>query len=485
VADPQGFLKTRERELPRRRPVPVRIKDWKEVYEEQPVGELQRQAGRCMDCGIPFCHSGCPLGNLIPEWIDLAWKGEWRQAIDRLHATNNFPEFTGRLCPAPCESACVLGINQPAVTIKQVEVSIIDRAFANDIVTPEAPERLSGKTVAVVGSGPAGLATAQQLTRAGHTVAVYERADAPGGLLRYGIPEFKMEKSVLDRRIAQMKSEGTRFRTGVEVGRTLTGADLRKRFDAVVVAIGATVPRELPVPGRELDGVLQAMEYLPQGNRAALGEQVEDQILATGKHVVVIGGGDTGADCIGTAHRQGAASVTSLEIMPQPGAERAAHQPWPPYPMTFRVASAHEEGGERVYAVSTSELVGDAEGRVQALRLHEVRMGENGFEKVEGSERELPAQLVLLAMGFLGPQAELLDQLGVERDERTNAARDASYMTNVPGVFVAGDAGRGQSLIVWAIAEGRAAAHGVDAWLMGKPSRLPRPVNPTDRPLMA
>ena len=485
MADPQGFLKTRERELPRRRPVPVRIKDWKEVYEEQPVTELQRQAGRCMDCGIPFCHSGCPLGNLIPEWNDLAWKGEWRQAIDRLHATNNFPEFTGRLCPAPCESACVLGINQPAVTIKQVEVSIIDRAFANGIVTPEAPERLSGKTVAVVGSGPAGLAAAQQLTRAGHTVAVYERADQPGGLLRYGIPEFKMEKAVLDRRIAQMKSEGTRFRTGVDVGRTVTGADLRKRFDAVVVAIGATVPRDLPVPGRELDGVMQAMDFLPPANRVALGQSVEGQVTAEGKHVIVIGGGDTGADCIGTAHRQGALSVTSLEILPQPGAERAAHQPWPTYPMTFRVASAHEEGGDRVYAVSTSEIVGDAGGRVAALRLHEVRMGESGVEKVEGSEREIPAQLVLLAMGFLGPQQELLDQLGVERDERTNAARDDAYMTNVPGVFVAGDAGRGQSLIVWAIAEGRAAAHGVDAWLMGKPSRLPRPVNPTDRPLMA
>jgi glutamate synthase (NADPH) small chain len=485
VGDPQGFLKTRERELPRRRPVPVRIKDWKEVYEEQPVTELQRQAGRCMDCGIPFCHSGCPLGNLIPEWNDLAWRGEWRQAIDRLHATNNFPEFTGRLCPAPCETACVLGINQPAVTIKQVEVSIIDRAFANGVVTPEAPERLSGKTVAVIGSGPAGLATAQQLTRAGHTVAVYERADQPGGLLRYGIPEFKMEKSVLDRRISQMKSEGTRFRTGVDVGRDVTGPDLRKRFDAVVVAVGATVPRDLPVPGRELDGVLQAMDFLPPANRVALGQSVEGQVTAAGKHVVVIGGGDTGADCIGTAHRQGALSVTSLEIMPQPAAERAAHQPWPTYPMTFRVASAHEEGGDRLYAVSTSELVGDEQGRVQALRLHEVRMGESGFEKVEGSERELPAQLVLLAMGFLGPQQELLEQLGVERDERSNAARDEAFMTNVPGVFVAGDAGRGQSLIVWAIAEGRSAAHEVDAWLMGKPSRLPRPVNPSDRPLMA
>ncbi len=486
MADPQGFLKTRERELPRRRPVPVRIKDWKEVYEEQSSAELQRQAGRCMDCGIPFCHSGCPLGNLIPEWNDLAWKGEWRQAIDRLHATNNFPEFTGRLCPAPCETSCVLGINQPAVTIKQVEVSIIDRAFENGVVTPVAPDRLSGKTVAVVGSGPAGLATAQQLTRAGHTVAVYERADQPGGLLRYGIPEFKMEKSVLDRRISQMKSEGTRFRTGVAVGQDLTGEDLRRRFDAVVVAIGATVPRDLPVPGRELDGVMQAMDFLPPANRVALGQEVEGQVTAQGKDVIVIGGGDTGADCIGTAHRQGAHSVTSLEIMPQPGPDRAANQPWPTYPMTFRVAAAHEEGGDRVYAVSTSEVVGDEHGRVRALRVHEVRMGEGGFEKVEDSEREIPAQLVLLAMGFLGPQQEgLLDQLGVERDERTNVARDAAYMTSVPGVFVAGDAGRGQSLIVWAIAEGRAAAHEVDAWLSGKPSRLPRPINPTDRPLLA
>ncbi len=485
MADPQGFLRTRERELPRRRPVPVRIKDWKEVYEEQPATELQRQAGRCMDCGIPFCHSGCPLGNLIPEWNDLAWRGEWRQAIDRLHATNNFPEFTGRLCPAPCEAACVLGINQPAVTIKQVEVSIIDRAFANGTVTPEAPERLSGKTVAVVGSGPAGLAAAQQLTRAGHTVAVYERADQPGGLLRYGIPEFKMEKAVLDRRIAQMKSEGTRFRNGVEVGRHITGADLRKRFDAIVVAIGATVPRDLPVPGRELDGVLQAMDFLPPANRVALGQTVEGQVTAEGKDVVVIGGGDTGADCIGTAHRQGARSVTSLEIMPQPPAERAANQPWPTYPMTFRVASAHEEGGERVYAVSTSEMRRRRRGAGPRLRICEVRMGENGFEEVEGSSRELPAQLVLLAMGFLGPQQELLDQLGVERDARSNAARDDAFMTNVPGVFVAGDAGRGQSLIVWAIAEGRSVAHEVDAWLMDKPSRLPRPVNPTDRPLIA
>ncbi|MGL5851677.1 MAG: glutamate synthase subunit beta [Phycicoccus sp.] len=486
MADPQGFLRTRERELPRRRPVPVRIRDWKEVYEDQPVTELQRQAGRCMDCGIPFCHSGCPLGNLIPEWNDLARRGEWRQAIDRLHATNNFPEFTGRLCPAPCESACVLGINQPAVTIKQVEVSIIDRAFANGIVQPVAPERLSGKTVAVVGSGPAGLATAQQLTRAGHTVAVYERADQPGGLLRYGIPEFKMEKAVLDRRIAQMKSEGTLFRTGVAVGRDVTGTQLRARFDALVVATGSTVPRDLPVPGRELDGVLQAMDFLPPANRVALGQVVERQVTAAGKDVVVIGGGDTGADCIGTAHRQGARSVTSLEILPQPDLERPGTQPWPTHPLVFRVASAHEEGGARLYALSTSEIVGDGEGRVAGLRVQQVRAGERGFEPVAGTEKVLPAQLVLLAMGFLGPEPEgLLEQLGVARDERTNVARDRRYMTDVPGVFVAGDAGRGQSLIVWAIAEGRSAAHEVDGWLMGKPSRLPRPVDPTDRPLTA
>ncbi|MBK8867084.1 MAG: glutamate synthase subunit beta [Actinomycetales bacterium] len=484
MADPQGFLTTRERELPARRPVPVRLQDWREVYEAQDVDQLRRQAGRCMDCGIPFCHSGCPLGNLIPEWNDLAWKGQWREAIERLHATNNFPEFTGRLCPAPCETACVLGINQPAVTIKQVEVTTIDRAFEAGAVVPQPPERLSGKTVAVVGSGPAGLAAAQQLTRAGHTVAVFERADRPGGLLRYGIPEFKMEKAVLDRRIAQMEAEGTRFRCGVAVGEEITGAQLRARYDAVVLAVGATVPRDLPVPGRELHGIHQAMEYLPQGNRAALGETVEGQILATGKDVIVIGGGDTGADCIGTALRQGARSVTSLEIMPRPGEERSPAHPWPTYPMIYRVASAHEEGGERVYAVSTTELVGDDSGHVAGLRLTEVEFVDGRFSPVAGTEREIPAQLVLLAMGFLGPQAEgFVEQLGVELDERSNVVRDNTYMTSVPGVFVAGDAGRGQSLIVWAIAEGRAAAHGVDSWLMGTPSQLPRPINPTDRPL--
>jgi glutamate synthase (NADPH/NADH) small chain len=484
VADPQGFLKVRERELPRRRPVPVRIRDWKEVYEEQELGVLQRQAGRCMDCGIPFCHSGCPLGNLIPEWNDRAWKGDWREAIERLHATNNFPEFTGRLCPAPCETACVLGINQPAVTIKQVEVTVIDKAFDEGYVSPQAPVRLSGKTIAVVGSGPAGLAAAQQLTRAGHTVAVYERADKPGGLLRYGIPEFKMEKSVLDRRLAQMSAEGTRFRNGVRVGEDVSGRQLRDRYDAVVLAIGATVPRDLPVPGRELDGIMQAMDFLPPANRAALGESVEGQVSAEGKDVIIIGGGDTGADCLGTSIRQGARSVTSLEIMPRPGDERPSGQPWPTYPMVFRVASAHEEGGERLYAVSTQEIVGDEEGRVRGIRVVDVERTDTGFAEVAGTERELPAQLILLAMGFLGPERPgVVEQLGLELDERSNIRRDQDYMSSLPGVFVAGDAGRGQSLIVWAIAEGRAAAAGVDAWLTGS-TVLPRPVNPTDRPVM-
>ena len=487
MADPRGFLSTRERELPKHRPVPVRLMDWREVYEEQDVAQVQRQAGRCMDCGIPFCHNGCPLGNRIPEWNDLAWKGDWAEAIEQLHATNNFPEFTGRLCPAPCEMACVLGINQPAVTIKQIELTTIERAFDARAVTPKVPDRLSGKTVAVVGSGPAGLAVAQQLTRAGHTVAVFERADQAGGLLRYGIPEFKLEKSVLDRRLAQMETEGTRFRNGVDVGGELTGKALRHRYDAVVLAVGATVPRDLCVPGRELDGVVQAMEYLPPANRVARGEEVENQILATGKDVIVIGGGDTGADCIGTAHRQGARSVTSLEIMPRPGQDRPTTQPWPTYPTLYRVAGAHEEGGDRIYGVSTKEILGDELGRVRALHLVEVVPGLNGtpgFTEVEGTAREIPAQLVLLAMGFLGPQSKgVVEQLGVELDERSNIKRDKAFMTSVPGVFVAGDAGRGASLIVWAIAEGRSAAAGVDAYLMGGFSALPRPVDPTDRPL--
>jgi glutamate synthase (NADPH/NADH) small chain len=487
MADPKGFLTT-PREVADRRPVAERVQDWKEVY---PGGAgkallpiISQQAGRCMDCGIPFCHSGCPLGNLIPEWNDLVWRDDWSGAIERLHATNNFPEFTGRLCPAPCEPACVLGINQEPVTIKNVEVAIIDRAWESGDVQPQPPEWLTGKTIAVVGSGPAGLAAAQQLTRAGHTVAVYERADAPGGLLRYGIPEFKMEKLQVDRRIQQMKEEGTVFRSGVNVGVDVTGTQLKQRYDAVVIATGATAARDLPVPGREFGGIHQAMEFLPQANRVALGERVEDQIVATGKDVVIIGGGDTGADCLGTAHRQGARSVTQLEIMPRPSEERPAGQPWPTYPMIYRVASAHEEGGERIYAVSTNNFTADENGNVAGLDLVEVELVDGRFTPVEGSERTIPAQLVLLAMGFLGPEREgFLEQLGVELDERGNVKRDKAYQTSVPGVFACGDAGRGQSLIVWAIAEGRSCAAGVDSHLTGS-STLPTPIPPTARPLV-
>ncbi len=486
MADPRGFLK-HDRALPERRPVDERVRDWHEVYQGE-VGRqllpiITTQAGRCMDCGIPFCHQGCPLGNLIPEWNDLVYRDDWEAASERLHATNNFPEFTGRLCPAPCETSCVLGINQAPVTIKNVEVAIVDRAWDAGFIRPNQVDWLTGRTVAVVGSGPAGLAAAQQLTRVGHTVAVYERADAVGGLLRYGIPEFKMEKRHLDRRLDQMRQEGTVFRAGIDIGRDLTGPELLERFDAVVIAIGATVPRDLPIPGRELAGVHQAMDYLPQSNRITAGEQVDDQILATGKHVVIIGGGDTGADCLGTAHRQGAASVTQLEIMPRPDEERPAAQPWPTYPMTYRVSSAHEEGGERVYAVSTTEFVDDGNGQVAALRLTEVEMRDGRFEPVPGSEREIRAELVLFAMGFTGPETDtLVAQLGVAVDDRGNVARDAEYMTSVPGVFVAGDAGRGQSLIVWAIAEGRSAAAGVDRFLTGE-TTLPAPIPPTERPL--
>ncbi|KQR25337.1 glutamate synthase subunit beta [Microbacterium sp. Leaf151] len=480
MADPKGFLKTTERELPKRRPVPVRIMDWKEVYEPGDSAVIRRQAGRCMDCGIPFCHKGCPLGNLIPEWNDLTWRGEGRAAIERLHATNNFPEFTGRLCPAPCESSCVLGINQPAVTIKQVEVSIIDEAFANGWVEPEPPERLTGKTVAVVGSGPAGLAAAQQLTRAGHTVAVFERDDRIGGLMRYGIPDFKMEKRHLELRLRQMQAEGTRFRAGVEIGKDISWSDLRARYDAVVVATGATVPRDLAIPGRDLDGVHYAMEYLIEGNKAVAGDQVPQQISASGKHVVVIGGGDTGADCIGTAHRQGALSVTNLAIGKQPPSERPSEQPWPMMPNLFEMASAHEEGGERSFLASTVEFLGNAAGEVRALRVAETEYLDGRRVPKSGTEREIPADLVLIAMGFTGPEREHLeDQLGTQFTGRGNIERDATYATTTPGVFVAGDAGRGQSLIVWAIAEGRAAAAEVDTFLMGE-TVLPAPVRPTD-----
>jgi glutamate synthase (NADPH/NADH) small chain len=480
MADPTGFLKT-DRALPTRRPVDVRIRDWKEVYEDFPAADLRDQAGRCMDCGIPFCHNGCPLGNLIPEWNDLVWRDDWREAIERLHATNNFPEFTGRLCPAPCEAACVLGINANPVTIKQVEVEISDRAWDEGWIAPQPAAVRSGKRVAVVGSGPAGLAAAQQLTRAGHDVTVLERQDRIGGLLRYGIPEFKMEKAVLDRRLEQMRAEGTEFRTGVDVG----GADLpvdelRASYDAVVLAAGSTVGRDLPVPGRELDGIFLAMDYLKPANEVQEGSRETWPITAEGKDVVIIGGGDTGADCLGTAHRQGARSVTQLEIMPQPPDQRADSTPWPTWPLMLRTSSAHEEGGERLFSVNTVRFLGE-DGTVSGLELVDVEMVDGRFTPVEGSERVLPAQLVLLAMGFTGPQREgLVEQLGVELDGRGNVVRDGSWATDIPGVFVAGDMGRGQSLIVWAIAEGRAAAAAVDRHLMGD-TLLPAPVLPTSR----
>jgi glutamate synthase (NADPH/NADH) small chain len=482
MADPKGFITT-PRENASTRPVFLRLQDWREVYEDFAGDRTQRQAGRCMDCGIPFCHQGCPLGNLIPEWNNLVWRQDWLAASERLHATNNFPEFTGTLCPAPCETACVVGINGDPVTIKRVEISIIDRAWDEGWVTPQVPTVLTDKKVAVVGSGPAGLAAAQQLTRAGHLVTVFERADAIGGLLRYGIPEFKMEKWRLDRRLDQMRAEGTVFKAGVNIGVDMTVTELRTSFDAVVLAGGATAARDLPIPGRSLSGVYQAMEYLPPANRVARGDLASSPISAAGKHVVVIGGGDTGADCVGTAHRQGATSVTQLEIMPRPPEVRSDAHPWPTYPMIYRVSSAHEEGGERLYSVSTVEFIGSPSGEVQALQLVDVKMQSGRFVPVEGSEREIPAQLVTLAMGFVGPQQEgLLNDLGVTYDPRGNVARDESFATNVDGVFVAGDMGRGQSLIVWAIAEGRSAAAGVDIYLMNR-TMLPAPIAPTDRPI--
>ena len=485
MGDPKGFL-THERRLPLRRDPKERLGDWQEVYIDFDREHLQNQASRCMDCGIPFCNNGCPLGNLIPDWNDLVYSDRWRDAIERLHATNNFPEFTGRLCPAPCEAACVLGINADPVTIKQVEVEIVDRAWDEGWIEPMLPPVRTNKSVAVVGSGPAGLAVAQQLTRVGHDVVVFERADMAGGLLRYGIPEFKMEKRHLDRRLDQMRTEGTEFRCGVEVGVDIDADELKGEFDAIVLAGGATASRDLPIRGRDHDGIHLAMDYLPLANRAALGGP-EPEILAAGKRVVVIGGGDTGADCVGTANRQGATSVHQFEIMPQPPSERPDANPWPTWPNVFRVSSAHEEGCERVYGVSTKEFLADNEGNVRGLVYEQVEMvmGERGpsFEPVAGTETTMECELVLLALGFVGPErSPLLTDLGVEMTERGNVARDDAWQTDSDGVFVCGDMGRGQSLIVWAIAEGRSTASAVDRHLMGA-TTLPSPIMPTSRPL--
>jgi glutamate synthase (NADPH/NADH) small chain len=469
-----GFIEIARKKHPTR-PVGERIHDWREVYLPFPEAGLKDQAARCMDCGIPFCHSGCPLGNLIPDWNDLVYRDRWEAAIDRLHETNNFPEFTGRLCPAPCEGACVLGITSDPVSIKAVEVSIVDRAFEEGWVTARPPETRTGKRVAVVGSGPAGLAAAAQLNLAGHWVTVFERDDRIGGLLRYGIPEFKMEKRFLDRRLALLAEEGIMFRTGVNIGVDVPAAELRSEFDALVLAGGATQPRDLPVPGRELSGIHFAMEYLTLQNRRCEGDRIgEDRfITARNKHVIIIGGGDTGADCLGTAHRQGARHIHQLELLPRPPDVRASGNPWPLWPNIFRVSPAHEEGGDRLYSIATSRFSGDAQGRVTTLHGHQVEMTTTGgrvdFQPVPGSEFELKADLVLLAMGFLGPERDgMLSQLGVKLTERGNVSRDERWMTNVPGVFTAGDMQRGQSLIVWAMAEGRSCARGVDLYLMGR-----------------
>lgn len=482
MGKPTGFLEIHRAKQPYR-DVGERLRDWNQVMAGWPESVLRAQASRCMDCGIPFCHQGCPLGNLIPDWNDLVYRDLWRDAIDRLHATNNFPEFTGTLCPAPCEGSCVLGINDAPVTIKAVELAIIDKAFAAGWVVPMPPAAETGKQVAVIGSGPAGLACAQQLRRAGHAVTVYERDDRPGGLLRYGIPEFKLEKRVLDRRLDQMRHEGVEFETGVHVGRDLPAAGLRERYDAVVLAGGACEARDLRVPGRELRGIHLAMDFLPLSNRRCEGDTVQpDRVIdAAGKHVIIIGGGDTGADCLGTVHRQGAASVHQLEILPRPPDARGDDNPWPQWPLVFRVASAHEEGGERLYSVSTRRFIGDATGHVRAVELVQVeqRRGPDGravLAEVEGTGFELPCDLALLALGFIGPEKQgLLEEFGVKLTDRGNVWRDAQWMTSVPGVFTAGDMQRGQSLIVWAIAEGRSAARGIDAWLMGR-SDLPAPL---------
>ena len=468
MGKPTGFLEIGRQKQPTR-PIAERVRDWREVYLPYDTSALRGQASRCMDCGIPFCHQGCPLGNLIPNWNDLVYKDHWQAAIERLHDTNNFPEFTGRLCPAPCEASCVLVIGDSPVTIKGTEVSIVDRAFDEGWIVPRPPAWRTGKRVAVVGSGPAGLAAADQLNRAGHSVTVFERADRIGGLLRYGIPEFKLEKRHLDRRLALMEAEGVTFRTRCTIGVDLTADELTAQFDAVVLAGGSTVPRDLRVPGRDLQGIHFAMDYLTAQNRRCEGDEAGDDraFSAEGKQVVIIGGGDTGADCLGTALRQGAAAVRQLEVMPRPPDDRAADNPWPEWPRVFRVSSAHEEGGERLFAVSTEAFVGDEQGHVRALRAKRVDTS---------SAVELPADLVLLAMGFTGPEPSgVLQQLGLRLTERSTVWRDANWMTSVPGVFTAGDMQRGQSLIVWAIADGRSCARGVDRFLMGE-SDLPSPL---------
>ena len=475
-----GFIDIKRKKL-RERPVQLRVLDWNEVYLPAPDHEVREQGARCMDCGIPFCHQGCPLGNQIPDWNDLVYRDRWRAASDRLHATNNFPDFTGRLCPAPCEGSCVLGINDDPVTIKNVELAIVERAFDEGWIHAQPPAVRTGRRVAVVGSGPAGLAAAEQLNRAGHHVTVFERADRPGGLLRYGIPEFKLEKRVLDRRLALMEQEGIVFRTGVAIGEDVSAAALRREYDAVVLCCGAEWPRDLPVPGRELAGIHFAVDYLTQQNRRCEGDEVaaDEIISAAGKRVVIIGGGDTGADCLGTVHRQGALSVHQFEVLPRPPESRPTDNPWPEWPRVFRTSAAHDEGGERLFSVSTERFVGDDRGRVRALQAVEVEAvrGPSGmrFERVPGSDFELPVDLVLLAMGFLGPRrGSVVSELGVRLTERGNVWRDAQWMTSEPGIFTAGDMQRGQSLIVWAIADGRSAARAVDLYLMGE-SRLPAP----------
>ena len=466
-----GFIEY-ARVKPPARPVGERIGDYRHVYTAYPKDELTRQAARCMDCGVPFCHQACPLGNLIPDWNDLVYRDSWRAAIDRLHHTNNFPEFTGLLCPAPCEGSCVLGINKDPVTIKSIELAIVDRAFDEGWIVPEPPVTRTWKKVAIVGSGPAGLAAAAELNRAGHSVTVFEKADRIGGLLRYGIPEFKLEKRVLDRRLDLLSAEGVVFRPGIHAGVDVTAHDLLRDHDAVLLAGGAGRPRDLQVPGRELRGIHFAMEFLPQQNRRCEGDAIDDAgaITAAGKHVVIIGGGDTGADCLGTVHRQGAASVSQLEVLPMPPTTRVGDNPWPQWPNVFRTSSAHEEGGDRVYAVMTTAFEGDEQGNVRVLKGHRVERvmneGRISFEPVPGSDFEMRADLVLLAMGFVGPEkSRLLDDLAVRMSDRGNVWRDAKWMTSFPGVFAAGDMQRGQSLIVWAIDDGRRAAHAIDRFL--------------------